>query len=440
MSRALTGRVLASRVVAGVALVYLGARAVVLLANVLTQPSLRAEGRTRRRGRSATPAGASGPRVSLLIPARDEEATLLETLPGFLQQGADEVVVLDDESADATCAVAESAGARVLAGTARPEGWTGKNWACAQLAAWTAPTPEAGLVPRAGCPTSVQNLPLARVSGPEGSKSHGSWTGAAQLAEAHAVAQRPDDVLVFTDADVRWHPGALDALLAAMHASRADLLTVFPRQETRTLGERLITPLNDAVVLGSVPVALHGRRAPVVANGQVMAFTRAAYTRVGGHAAVSGELVEDMRLAERMRAAGGRVVVARGGSAIGVRMYDGYRSSVRGFAKSLLGLHHGSRALMVATSLLTLCVYTAPWVLDSWAGGAGSGLATRRALRLARVAGVLDRAIVNIVTGRCRPLDLAEALLGPVSPLLVLPVYALAGRRRVAWKGRAYEA
>ncbi|VXC36100.1 glycosyltransferase [Pseudoclavibacter sp. 8L] len=439
-------RVLASRAVAGIALAYLGARAVVLLGNLLTQPSLRAGAPARQRA----------PRVSLLIPARDEEATLRETLPGFLGQGADEVVVLDDESSDATRALSESAGARVLGGAPRPDGWTGKNWSCAQLAEAVAPAPAPapfsgraapGPAGRASqCPTSVQNPPAAPASGREHSESHRCWSGDPEAAEAEAeadaVARHPSDVLVFTDADVRWSPGALDALLATMRASRADLLTVFPRQETRTLGERLITPLNDAVVLGSVPVALQHRRAPVVANGQVMAFTRAAYDRIGGHAAVSGELVEDMRLAERMRAAGGRVVVVRGGSAIAVRMYDGYGSSVRGFAKSLLGLHHGSRALMAATSLLTICVYTLPWVLRVWPdaqASAGRG-ATARILHLVRIAGLLDRALVSVITGRRRPLDLAEGILGPISPLLVLPVYALAGRRRVAWKGRVYEA
>ncbi|PPG35822.1 family 2 glycosyl transferase [Pseudoclavibacter sp. RFBG4] len=442
--------VLASRAVAGIALAYLGARSVVLLANLLTQPNLR----------SGAPARQPATRVSLLIPARDEEATLRETLPGFLGQGADEVVVLDDESSDATRAISESAGARVLGGAPRPDGWTGKNWSCAQLAEAVAPAPAPAPFPgrvaaapagRASqCPTSVQNPPAAPASGREHSESHRSWSGDPEEAEAEAeadagadaVARHPSDVLVFTDADVRWSPGALDALLATMRVSRAELLTVFPRQETRTLGERLITPLNDAVVLGSVPVALQHRRAPVVANGQVMAFTRAAYDRIGGHAAVSGELVEDMRLAERMRAAGGRVVVARGGTAIAVRMYDGYGSSVRGFAKSLLGLHHGSRALMAATSLLTVCVYTLPWVLRVWPGAhasAGRG-ATARILHLVRIAGLLDRTLVSVITGRRRPLDLAEGILGPISPLLVLPVYALAGRRRVAWKGRVYEA
>ncbi|WP_424466398.1 glycosyltransferase [Pseudoclavibacter helvolus] len=394
------------RVVAGVSSAYLLARGMVLLANLCTQPSLRARRGAASAASAKTAAGA--PRVTLLIPARDEAETFRVTMPGFLAQGAHEVVVLDDESADATRSLAEEAGARVLAGTPRPDGWTGKNWACAQLA---------------------------------------EAAGAAAAGSAHAVAQQPnDDVLIFTDADVRWNPGALDALLTTMRATRADLLTVFPRQEAGTLGERLVTPLNDAVVLGSVPVALQHRRAPVVANGQVMAFTRGAYERIGGHAAVRGELVEDMRLAERMRAAGGRVVVARGGTAIGVRMYDGYRSSVRGFAKSLLGLHRGSRALMAATSLLTLCVYTAPWVLlllarrGQTTGGAGAGGGTARLLHIVRVAGLLDRALVNVVTGRRGLLDLAEGLLGPISPLLVLPVYALAGRRRVSWKGREYPA
>jgi glycosyltransferase involved in cell wall biosynthesis len=101
------------------------------------------------------------------VPARDEAAVLSETLPTWLAQGADELCVLDDGSTDATPRLlAAAAGVRVLRGAPLPPGWTGKNWACHQLG-------EAA-------------------------------TG---------------DVLVFTDADVSWRPGALDRVVDELVAT-----------------------------------------------------------------------------------------------------------------------------------------------------------------------------------------------------------------------------
>jgi glycosyltransferase involved in cell wall biosynthesis len=342
-------------------------KAATLLLNAVVFPRLRPR---------PTPPGAA--RVSILIPARDEAHTLPLTLPGVLAQGAGEVLILDDHSADGTAGLAAALGARVIRGAPLPPGWVGKSWACEQLA----------------CAAG-------------------------------------GDLLVFTDADVFWRPGALGAVLHALETSRADLLTVLPRHTGLTPGARGLTPLVDAVVLGWLPYPLLRTHWPLatVANGQLMAFRRAAYWRAGGHAAVRADILEDTQLARRLKAGGGRVVPALGQACVEVTMYRGYRESLRGFGKNALGVHLDSRALLLGLGVWHLLVYTAPWLLPASPG-----------VRALRLAGVAERALVNLVSGRRQTPDLAEGLLGPITPLLALPAYVLALRRTVRWKGREYPA
>lgn len=375
-----------SAVVGPLALGYLSYRAVMLSINAATLPRLRPGGDVDR-SRAEHPPASRPRRVSLLVPARDEAANLATTVPALLGQGADAVVVLDDASTDATAQIANDAGARVVPGRPLPDGWVGKTWACHQLA------------------------DIARAD-----------------ANLYAGDDDADDVLVFTDADVTWHPGALDAVLAAMDRAGAGLLTVFPRQRIGGLGERLITPLVDAAFLGHLPaILMRTRFGLTAANGQVMAFRRAAYDAADGHAGVADALVEDLALGATTRRAGGRVVVALGGEAIDVRMYTGYAASVAGFAKSARGVHGESRVILAGSALWFVMMYALPWVLPA-----------TPVLRAARAAGIADRAVVNLITGRSSPADLAEGLLGPVTPLLTLPVYWRALRRPPQWKGRTY--
>ncbi|GAA5513498.1 4,4'-diaponeurosporenoate glycosyltransferase [Deinococcus carri] len=342
-------------------------KAATLLVNALTFPRLRPR---------PTPAG---PRVSLLVPARNEAHNLPHTLPGLLAQGAHEVLVLDDGSTDGTAEVARQYGARVISGQPLPAGWHGKPWACQQLA---------------------------------------------QAARG--------DVLVFTDADVTWHPGALGAVLHELERSGADLLSVYPRQHNVTLGERLLTPLVDDVLLTFLPAPLLRLPHPsaAAANGQLMTFRRKAYERVGGHALVRADLLEDVAFAQRLKGRGGRLALALGEDCLGVRMYRSYPESVAGFGKNAGAFHGRSRALLLLSAAWHLAAYTLPWLLPA---------RSLRGLPWLRAAGLLERLLVNLVSGRRAPADLAEGLLGPVTPLLTLPVYLRATRRRVSWKGREYE-
>ena len=320
---------------------------------------------------------AGRPRTSILVPARDEASRLRHALPALLAQPAEEILILDDESSDGTADVVRAftdPRLRVLTGAGPPAGWIGKNWACQQLA----------------------NMA----------------TG---------------DLLVFCDADVTLRPGALDALWAQMVRQHADVFSIFPRQNTGTLGERTLVPLIDENLLAFLPHPLLDAPVAVaaVANGQVLAFRRKAYLAVGGHQAVSGKIVEDLALAQRSRRAGLKLGLALGQELVGARMYDGYASTVRGLGKSLRAIHRHSDLVLAASAAFNLTAYTVPWL--RWSSGP--------AWRIAALLGTAERLLVNAKTGRGA---YPEAVLVPFTAPVALPVYLLALRRSARWKGRSY--
>jgi glycosyltransferase involved in cell wall biosynthesis len=319
--------------------------------------------------------------VSLLVPARNEAEGLAGTLPSLLDQPAAEVLLLDDRSTDGTAELAQRLAGhdqrfRVVPGCQAPPGWIGKTWACHQLA-------EAA-------------------------------TGS---------------VLVFVDADIRLAPGALQALAWQRHAQRADVFSVFAQQVTGSLGERLIAPVIDDVLLCFLPHPL--LRAPAAsaatASGGLLAFTRPAYQRLGGFASVRCELVEDVAIARRTRRLGLRLGLALGGDLVSTRMYTGYVDAVTAFARGVHGIYRtlpARRLLLTALGLWHVLAYTLPLLLSR-----------RPAWAVLCAAGAAERLLVEAKTGRRQ---WGEALLMPLTPIAMLPVLARAMRRRQQWNGRHY--
>lgn len=266
----------------------------VALANLLWAPRLERAGEP-----------ASLPQVSLLMPARDEAENLRRTLPPLLAQDYPrlEILLLDDRSRDGTAEAAariaaESAGGggslRVLRGVEPPAGWVGKNWACHQLA-------EAA-------------------------------TG---------------EVLVFCDADVDAAPAAVRRTVAMLQRHGAGAVTAMPRQRLEGWAQAAVVPVVAQLpVLAMLPLRLIPNvRAPSLsmANGQWLAFTRAAYDACGGHAAVRGEVLEDVALGRRVKATGHRLVACVAPVLLAVRMYGSAREMREGFRKNLYPLLGGRR-------------------------------------------------------------------------------------------------
>ena len=311
---------------------------------------------------------------------RDEAGRLPVTLPGLLAQTATEVVFLDDESSDTTAALVQTAidaagaSARVVAGLPRLDGWAGKTWALHQLA--------------------------------------GAATG---------------DVLVFCDADVRLAPGAIDAVVAEMSRQGADVFSVFPRQVTGSLGEHLLVPLIDDVLLTLLPFPLLEAPVPsaATANGSLLAFRREAYDALGGFAAVGNAVVEDVAIARRTRRQGYRLGLALGGDLVQTRMYERWSDVVTGFGRGLRPVLGGSRTAVGLGWLFHVGVYTVPVAL----------LPTRHRRWLPVILSVAERLLIEGKTGRRR---WAQAALPALSPLAALPVVARSLRPVQTWKGRTY--
>ena len=333
--------------------------------------------------------------VAVLVPARNESATIGATVRALRDQEVDglRLRVLNDGSTDGTAREAQQAAAgdlrfRLLTGDPLPDGWLGKNWACRQLA------------------DSVD----------------AAW-------------------LLFADADVIWAPGAVAALLAFAAREEADMVTVWPTQKTITWAERLVVPLMSLAIVAYLPVlAVHYLpwAAFAAANGQCLLLRRTAYERVGGHAAVAGNIVEDVALARLIKRTGLRLRMIDGNGLIGCRMYDSWPAVRHGFGKNILAGHGNSVAALLLSTLLHWTLFLGPWLwLAAGLSATGRSSPGWPLWPLALIACGWSLRLISAAVTRQR---LADALLLPVSVLLMTLVAAQALQWRFSggprWKGR----
>jgi len=246
------------------------------------------------------PPSPATPRVSVLVPARNEEANIGACVTSLLAQDYPdlEVVVLNDHSTDRTgeilAEMTRGERLRVVAGRDLPEGWLGKHWACHQLA--------------------------EAASG---------------------------ELLLFTDADTRHGPASVRHGVAALHAEGADLLTAVPFEETVTAAEQLIVPVIPWSILTFLPLEVAYRtRSPAFSAtiGQYMLFRANAYRAIGGHAAIATDPVDDISLGRRIKGGGFRWRLADATGDVRCRMYQNAEQVFEGFSKNLFSAF-GNRAL-----------------------------------------------------------------------------------------------
>ena len=284
----------------------------------------------RRPGDEPTPA-TDPSRLSVLVPARNEERNLRRLLPSLLEQSHPrfEVVVYDDGSTDDTAEVLQSARAdfqdkggaalRVLRGTGDPPvGWVGKTHALHQ-----------------------------------------------------AAQEATGDVLLFLDADARLEdPGALARLAETFHRlpEDGDVLTGFPH--LRGAARLLVSIVPNAILTG-LPWPLV-RRTPGLPslgalNGQCWIIGAEAYRRHQPHAAQKGEVLEDVEIGRFLKAEGHTPVMRDVTGEVSIFMYESAAEAWRGFRKNAYLLMGGTplaAGLFVTFFLLTfvLAPLFAPWL------------------------------------------------------------------------------
>src|SRR5271170_3921789 len=229
------------------------------------------------------------PAVSVIIPARNEEASLGACLQSLIKQnGAPlEIIVVDDHSTDRTREIAlsfSSQQVRVIEAGPLPPGWTGKNNAV-----------------NSGSKTAT-----------------GEW-------------------LLFTDADTIHLPGSLARSLEEAKRHGASLLSYSPEQIVKSFWEKAIMPVIFAELAASYrPSQVSDPNSPAAAaNGQYILITRESYDAVGGHAAVAANLLEDVALARAVKQSGRKIFFRYAADAVQTRMYRNFAQLREGWTKNL---------------------------------------------------------------------------------------------------------
>jgi len=341
---------------------------------------------------------ATGPLVSVIIPARDEGANIAACVRSVLATNYQtiEVVVVDDRSRDNTGRIVQgialepaTAGRLTLVrGDELPAGWFGKPWALIQ-----------------------------------------------------GYRQAKGELLLFADADTRHTPELIPRTVAALQDERVDLVTVLSRQEMLSFWERLVQPhvlLALAARVGDLRRVNRTRVAwNAIANGQFILTPRTAYEAVGTHAAVKDSVVEDLAIAQAYVRAGRDLFLVHGAEYMVTRMYASLAGIVEGWSKNLAS---GVPLMLPPVGWLRRI---APWLM--WLPSLVwivpvVWLATGGPAALATV-GISLLVWLEIYWQEQAPVG--YALLFPFGALVVAFIMlrsAWRGRRKIVWKGRVYSA
>ena len=336
------------------------------------------------------------PKVSVLIPARNEERNIARCVSSLLHQTYPnmEVIVLNDDSDDGTEEILlrlmrRRPDLKVLNGLHLPPGWIGKNWACHQLSV--------------------------------------AATG---------------EFLVFTDADTIHRPESITSLVAFAERNGTPFFSGVPLQRMDGFWERVIIPMTQFLYFAYLPNRwITGKRNPKFSatNGQLLCVTRGVYQRIGGHERVKGEIVEDVTLGRRAKELGIRTALASAVDTVECRMYTSPAEIIAGFSKNFFpGLGY-NYALLIGFILTTLALYVVP------AGFIVVGIATAQFtpglffLPLLQLGIGISVRLLTAVEFRQHRLF---ALLHPLSALAAVVIAINSARLslsgKATWKGRKY--
>ena len=340
------------------------------------------------------PVASGGPLLTVIVPARNEAASIGETLRSVLASDgvALEVVAINDRSTDATGAIMRAVEAaahgqlRVLEVTTLPSGWMGKSHAMA-LAARDCTTP----------------------------------------------------YLLFTDGDILFAPDALARAMRFVLDERADHLVLMPTLMIKSFGERMM--LAAIQVLGSFGPRLwkvaDPRARDSIGVGAFNLVRNEAYRAVGGFEGLRMEVVEDLRLGYLLKHRGFRQRVAFGPGLVRVHWATGALGIVHGLTKNLFALFR-FRLWQVLLGILFAAVFGLAPVAGLWGPAPGWSMM--------RAACLVSTASMAVLYARLRPnTDAGVACLLLMPLAVVLLVYAMLrsvvvtlAMGGVSWRGTRY--
>lgn len=323
------------------------------------------------------------PSISILIPARDEEANigrLLEQL-STLEYGPLEIIVYNDHSSDQTESVVKHWAAlhptiKIINGQQPPHSWLGKNYACHQLAQ--------------------------------------AATGS---------------ILLFLDADVSLKKDLIIRSIGHFQRNQLDLLSIFPKQIVTTLGEKVSVPLMNWILLSLLPLSLirkSNNEAFSAANGQFMMFKAATYKALWPHEKYKSHRVEDIAILRLFKRKNLASDTRLGDNDITCRMYDSLDAAIEGFTKNIFQLFGNS---ILTTTSFAIVTTIAPFVLYNHMGLAWLGV---------YMAGVISIRVFVSLASRQAVFQNVVLAFPQHLVLLIIIIQGLINnkRKKILWKGR----
>jgi hopene-associated glycosyltransferase HpnB len=321
--------------------------------------------------------------ITVLIPARNEADVIGLTLAGLQSQGGGlQVIVVDDQSSDATAQIAASfPNTRVVSGQPLPEGWAGKLWALEQ------------------------------------GKSH---------------VRTPMTLLL--DADIQLQPGLLAALLAHKRKDNRQFVSLMADLRRTSFWDRLLLPAFVYYFKLIYPFSLSNssfRHVAAAAGGCILVDTE-ALQRAGAFASLRNALIDDCTLARQVKNAGYRIWLGLSRGVVSLRPYGDLRSIHDMVARSAFTQLGYSTAVLLIVTILFIFAYGVPFLLlgsaDTWRLG---------------VVALIAMMLSYLPMLRYYGMRLTWALLLPLSALLYIGMTWSSAIRywrgvRSRWKDRTY--
>jgi glycosyltransferase involved in cell wall biosynthesis len=283
---------------------------------------------------SATAAGVGGssPRVSIIVPARNEEADIEKSLTRLLQLDYDnyEVIAVNDRSTDRTGEIME----RVAQ--------MGRRDSCPSLRI-----------------IHHEELPAGWLG-----KTHAMWT---------ATNQASGDWILFTDADVQFKPDSVRRAIAYAEAERADHVVVFPQMIMKRPGEyMMIAFFQTMFMFGHRPWKVADPKSKDhMGVGAFNLIRRSVYESVGTYKTLRMEVLDDMKLGKVVKNAGFAQRNVFGGDLISIRWANGAMGVVNNLTKNFFAVlsFQWPRTILSAFALafLNLMPFLGVWLAHGWA-------------------------------------------------------------------------
>lgn len=265
------------------------------------------------------------PRVVAIVPARNEAQTIVRAVTSLAKQeypGEFSILVVDDHSEDGTAEFAQKAAKEcgaveriaVHSAAELPQEWTGKVWAMNE--------------------------------------------------GVHTATKRASDYFWFTDADIEHAPNTLQHLVSRAEHNSLDLASVMVLLQAKTFPERLLIPpfLYFFLMLYPPRSIADAKTRTAGAAGGCILLRSSALERIGGFAAIRGEVIDDCALAQAVKKSGGKIWMGLTRASVSLRSYGSFAEIRDLIARTAFTQLRYSLFLLVATLLALFATYILPFL------------------------------------------------------------------------------